>query len=176
VENPAGTVTRYDDGLAVIEHVRSLPYVDGNRIALYGGSFGGDLVLHLITKTKVRAAGVGAPAAFWFLGVDPTTGARRTPEYWQKLKFDQELARKNIAAIRCPLLIQVGSIDSLINLSRPIHDLMEEAGKPVRMEVYADSPHGFYFGRLNTYDRRAVLDSTVSALDSAVAFMKEHTR
>jgi dipeptidyl aminopeptidase/acylaminoacyl peptidase len=175
-ENPEGAVTRYDDGLAVIEHVRSLPYVDGNRISLYGGSFGGDLVLHLITRTKVRAAGVGAPAAFWFLGVDPETGARRTPEYWKNLKFDMELAKRRIAAIQCPLLIQVGSIDSLINLSRPIHDLMEETGKPVRMEIYADSPHGFYFGRLRTYGDRSVLDSTLGALNSAVAFMKEHTR
>jgi len=168
-------VTRYDDGVSVVDHVRELPYVDPDRIAVYGGSLGGDLVLHVIGRTKVQAAGVGAPAAFWFLGVDRAVGDRSQPDYWQKAKPNREQARKRIAAISCPLLIQVGGADGLVPLSRWVHDLMEEAGKPVRLEIYANSPHGFYFNPLRTPPPRPLLDSSVAALDSSVAFMKRHT-
>ena len=78
--------------------------------------------------------------------------------------------------VQCPLLIQVGSTDSLVHLGRHVHDLMEEAGEPVRLEIYADSPHGFYFGRLRVEQERKVLDSTLAALDSAVSFFKRHTQ
>lgn len=173
---PEGAVTRYDDGVAVVEYVRKLPYVDGQRIVLYGGSFGGDLVLHLAGRTKVRAAGVGAPAAFWFLGVNRAEREDRSPDYWKNLKIDSESARKNVAAIQCPLLIQVGATDSLIHLARKVHDLADEAGKNVRLEIYADSPHGFYFGPLRLTKSKPLLDSTLEALDSAVSFFKEHLR
>jgi hypothetical protein len=53
---------------------------------------------------------------------------------------------------------------------------MEEQGKPVRMEVYANSPHGFYFGPLRVPAPRPMLDTTLAALESAVKFMKERTR
>jgi len=172
---PEGVVTRYDDGISVIDYVRTLPYVDRDRIILYGGSFGGDLVLHLITRTKVHAAGVGAPGAFYFLGISRGVPGPAFTDYWQQAKPDLDKVGKNIAAMQCPLLIQVGSTDSLVSLARPIHDLMVAAGKPVRLEIYANSPHGFYFGRLSKSESRPVYDSTLGALDSAVAFMKQPT-
>ena len=53
---------------------------------------------------------------------------------------------------------------------------MEKAGKTVRMEIYANSPHGFYFGPLRVPPPRPMLDTTVKALDQSVAFMKMHTK
>jgi dipeptidyl aminopeptidase/acylaminoacyl peptidase len=37
---PATQVSYVDDGLAVVEHVRKLPFVDPNRITVYGVSLG----------------------------------------------------------------------------------------------------------------------------------------
>lgn len=174
--SPDGVATRLDDGLAVIEHVRQLPFIDPNRINLYGGSLGGGLVLQLITRTKVHAAGVGAPAAYEFLGISRAPRETKATDYWKNGNPNLELAKKNVAAIQCPLLIQVGSTDNLVSLARPLHDLMTQAGKPVRLEIYANSPHGFYFGRLRKDESRPVYDSTVAALDSAVAFMRQPVR
>ena len=66
---PADQTTYVDDGVAVVEYVRALSYVDGNRINVYGVSLGGNVALHVIGRTKVKAAVLGAPAPMGFLGV-----------------------------------------------------------------------------------------------------------
>ncbi len=50
VPSAGGSATAIDDGLAVIDFVRGLPYVDGARISLYGVSLGGNLVAYLVSK------------------------------------------------------------------------------------------------------------------------------
>ncbi len=50
-----------DDGIAVVDHVAGLPYVDKSRIDVYGVSLGGNLVLHLIARKPVHAAILGTP-------------------------------------------------------------------------------------------------------------------
>lgn len=47
VPSSGRNATAIDDGLAVIDFVRGLPYVDGSRVSLYGVSLGGNLVAHL---------------------------------------------------------------------------------------------------------------------------------
>ena len=47
-----GLVTSIDDGLAVIDYVKALPYVDPARINLYGVSLGGNLVMFLVSKAQ----------------------------------------------------------------------------------------------------------------------------
>ena len=64
-----GMVTSIDDGLAVIDYVKALPYVDPGRLSLYGVSLGGNLVMQLVSRVPVNSAIVGAPAAIWFLGM-----------------------------------------------------------------------------------------------------------
>src|SRR5450631_626199 len=64
-----GMVTSINDGLAVIDYIKALPYVDPDRINLYGVSLGGNLVMNLTSRVPVHAAIVGAPAVMWFLGI-----------------------------------------------------------------------------------------------------------
>ena len=73
----AGPATSIDDGLAIINHVKALKYVDGNRLSVYGVSLGGNLVMHLISRVPVHRAIVGAPAAMWFLGMQSAGEAWR---------------------------------------------------------------------------------------------------
>jgi dipeptidyl-peptidase 4 len=63
-----GMITSIDDGLAVIDYIKALPYVDPERINLYGATLGGNLVMNLVSRVPVHAAIVGAPAVMWFLG------------------------------------------------------------------------------------------------------------
>ena len=171
----AEEISYVDDGLAVVEYVRALPYVDGSRISVYGVSLGGNLVLHLIGRTKVHAAILGAPAPMSFLGATvPELPPGASPmDRWKNAKLDLELARKNIDPIQCPVLILVGTADGLIHINRPLHDLLEKAGKQVRMEVYENGYHDFCVGPQGQAGRKEpLLDATLDALEKSVEFLR----
>jgi dipeptidyl aminopeptidase/acylaminoacyl peptidase len=176
VPSTGANATAIDDGLAVIDHVKGLPYVDGSRISLYGVSLGGNLVAYLISKVPaIHAAVLGAPAPMWFLGVRmPTTGSR--PDF-SKAVPDPAVAEANIAPIRTPVLILVGTEDGLLPMARLLHDLLEKAGKPVRMDVYEHGYHDFVLGpqgqkRPDLPRGEVLLQGALDALELSVAFVK----
>jgi dipeptidyl-peptidase-4 len=174
----AGMITAIDDGLAVIDYVKSLPYVAPDRLHLYGVSLGGNLVMQLVSRVPVSSAIVGAPAAMWFLGAGmPAAG----PDRFKNVKADPEVARKNIVPIRTPILILVGTADSLLPVATILHDELTAAGKQVRMEVYENGYHDFCLGpqgqtRRDLPQGEALLDSALDALDKSVLFVKGKPR
>lgn len=173
---PNGQATSIDDGIAVVDHVKSLPYVDAKRVDLYGVSLGGNLVLNLISRLPdIHKAILGAPAAIWFLGVQLTaaSGADR----FKDVKADPEVARKNIEPIRTPILILVGTADPLLPLDMVLQDALTQAGKSVRMEIYEHGYHDFCLGpqgqkRPDLPHGEVLLDSALDALEKSVAFAK----
>jgi dienelactone hydrolase len=174
-----GTITSIDDGLAVIDYVKALPYVDSARINLYGVSLGGNLVMNLISRVPVHAAILGAPATIWFLGVtmppgNPTSG----PDRFKGAKLDPEIAQKNIEPIATPILILVGTADSLLPVSTLLHDALAAQQKAVRMEVYENGYHDFVLGpqgqkRNDLPQGEALFDSALDALEKSVRFAKD---
>lgn len=178
VPSTGAEATAIDDGLAVIEHVSKLPYVDGSRVSLYGVSLGGNLVLHLVSKAPtIRSAILGAPAPIWFLGMRlPKDGPGAAS--LDTLTPDGEVTARNIGPIQTPLLILVGTDDRLLTLDTTLHGLLAKAGKAVRMEVYEHGYHDFCLGpqghnRPDLKNGEALLDSTLDALEKSVAFIKE---
>lgn len=142
-----GVITAIDDGLAVIDHVKALPYVDPARINLYGVSLGGNLVMNLVSKVPVHSAILGAPATIWFLGITfPPGGPRAGADRFRDVKVDPEVAGRNIEPIRTPVLIQVGTDDSLLPVATLLHDALAARGKSVRMDVYEHGYHDFVLG------------------------------
>jgi dipeptidyl aminopeptidase/acylaminoacyl peptidase len=92
VPSTGANATAIDDGLAVIDSVKALPYVDPSRISLYGVSLGGNLVAYLVSRVPtIHAAVLGAPAPMWFLGVrcprpaaTPTSRRRPRTRPWPR--------------------------------------------------------------------------------------------
>jgi dipeptidyl-peptidase-4 len=176
VPSAGPSATAIDDGLAVIEHVRTLPYVDAARVSLYGVSLGGNLVAFLVSKVPaIHVAILGAPAPFWFLGVArPAPG---TPLDLTATKPDPEVAGPNIAPIRTPVLILVGTEDRLLPLATMLHDQLAQAGKTVRMDVYEHGYHDFVLGpqgqkRLDLPRGEVLLQGALDALELSVSFVK----
>jgi dipeptidyl-peptidase-4 len=172
-----GMITSIDDGLSVIDYVKALPYVDPNRLNLYGVSLGGNLVMDLVSRVPVNSAIVGAPAALWFLGISMTPGTPAGPDRFKDAKPDPEVSRQNIEPIRTPILILVGTADSLLPVTTMLHDALAAAGKSVRMEVYAHGYHDFCLGpqgqkRPDLPNGEALLDSALDALEKSVLFVK----
>jgi dipeptidyl aminopeptidase/acylaminoacyl peptidase len=176
VPSSGASATAIDDGLAVIDFVKALPYVDASRVSLYGVSLGGNLVAYLISKVpEVHAAVLGAPAPIWFLGVRMPAGGGR-PDF-SKAAPDPAVAEANIAPIRTPVLILVGTEDALQPMATTLHDLLEKAGKPVRMDVYEHGYHDFVLGpqgqkRPDLPRGEILLQGALDALELAVSFVK----
>jgi dienelactone hydrolase len=154
-----GEVSYADDGVAVVEHVRRLPYVDPERITLYGVSLGGDVVMHTAARTKVAGVILGAGAPFSFLGAS------------RDMTFDEAKAEANVAKIECPVLILVGTSDRLIEIDRALYERLRKAGKPARLEIYANGYHDFVMGPQGHEGRaEPLLDATLDALEVALKF------
>ena len=173
----AGMITSIDDGLSVIDYVKALPYVDPDRLSLYGVSLGGNLVMNLVSRVPVTSAIVGAPAAMWFLGISMAPGGPAGPDRFKNAKPDPEISRKNIEPIRTPILILVGTADGLLPVATMLHDALAAGGKQVRMEVYEHGYHDFCLGpqgqkRTDLPQGEALLDSALDALEKSVLFMK----
>jgi len=136
------------DVLALIEHVRTLPFVDKDRIGVYGVSLGGDVALHVAARIPVRALILGAPAARVFLGAERYASGEKLDDYSKEAgpAINKELAARNIAALQSPTLIFVGTKDSLLPLTRTLYEQLDAAGKPVTMHVYRNGYHDFPMG------------------------------
>jgi dipeptidyl aminopeptidase/acylaminoacyl peptidase len=175
VPSTGAYATAIDDGLAVIEHVKSLPYVDASRVSLYGVSLGGNLVAYLVSKVPaIHAAVLGAPAPFWFLGVKMPPGGR--PDV-SKAMPDPAAVAANVEPIRTPVLILVGTADGLLPLGTLLHDALAQAGKPVWMHVYEHGYHDFALGpqgqkRPDLPQGEVLLQGALDALELSVAFVK----
>ncbi len=175
VPSSSASATAIDDGLAVIDYVKGLPYVDGSRLSVYGVSLGGNLVLYLISRVHgLHAAILGAPAPIWFLGVTAPTGGR--PDL-STAKPDPAVATANIVPIRTPVLILVGGDDRLLAIDTTLHDLLAQAGKSVRMDVYEHGYHDFVLGpqgqsRPDLPRGEILLGGALEALDQSVQFLK----
>lgn len=176
VPSSGASATAIDDGLAVIEFVKKLPYVDAARVSLYGVSLGGNLVAFLISKVPtIHAAILGAPAPMWFLGVPLPAGGGR-PDL-SAAKPDPAVATANIAPVRTPVLILVGTADPLLPMATTLHDLLAQADKRVRMDVYEHGYHDFVLGpqghnRPDLPRGEFLLQGALDALELSLAFVK----
>jgi dipeptidyl aminopeptidase/acylaminoacyl peptidase len=172
-----GLTTAIDDGLAVIAHVRALPYVDSSRVSVYGVSLGGNLALFLASIIPdLHAVVVGAPAPMWFLGVQMPAGGGR-PDLGA-LQPDPAVAAANIAPIATPILLLVGTADPLLGIDRTLHEALASRGKSIRMEVYEHGYHDFVLGpqghrRPDLPQGEILLQGALDALDRTVQFVKQ---
>jgi len=180
MNTPSDTLTTaIDDGLAIIDHVEGLPYVDPDRVSLYGVSLGGNLVLYLASeRPRIHAAVLGAPAPFWFLGVARTRDGRRD---LSSIETDPAVIAANVPPIQTPLLVLVGTEDRLLPLTTRLHDVLDEAGKAVRMEVYEHGYHDFVLGPQG-HDRpdlpqggEILMEGTLDALERTLAFVEDRS-
>jgi dipeptidyl aminopeptidase/acylaminoacyl peptidase len=175
VPSTGNDATAIDDGLAVIDYVEKLPYVDTSRVSLYGVSLGGNLVSFLISKKPtIHAAVLGAPAPIWFLGMTRPEGGSRD---LSAMKMDPEVAAAHVAPIKTPVLILVGTEDRLEAMATTLHDELAKAGKSVRLDVYEHGYHDFVLGnqgqdRPDLKQGEILLQGALDALELTVSFVK----
>ena len=139
-----GTV-EVEDQLAGANYLKSLPFVDGGRIATYGWSYGGYMSLKMLEKTPgIYAAAVsGAPVTDWqlydthyterYLG-DPARDAK---------SYDISQAWRDTDKIRDPLLLIHGMSDDNVFLDNSLKAVarMQATNTPFEMMFYPGYTH-----------------------------------
>lgn len=167
------------DIVALRDHIASMPDMDATKIALYGGSYGGFMVLACMAfHPGFWAAGVDIVGIVNFVTFLENTAvyrrAQRETEYGS-LENDRELLEKispihSIEKIEAPLLLIHGANDPRVPLSEAEQVVvrLKEVGRYVELLVYPDEGHGIakLQNKLNVYPK------VVEFLDKALAQSK----
>ncbi len=181
----------YEDEIAVIEYVKTLPWADPDRIGLIGMSHGGEMVLKITSEYDGAAAAVASePAAHEFLAltpddtvfVDDDTELRNIEDMQMREvekvrgRIDEATARARSEPIETPILVMGREDDHLQGIFLASYQLLAEMDKPVTWVSYDHPLHGYIYplrGDDGTYD---VDDVQRDAIGTAIEFLDRHLR
>ncbi len=146
-----------DDQLAAVDHLAALPYVDGDRIAIWGWSYGGYVSAGAMFRGegKVAAAVAVAPVSDWrFYDTIYTERYMSTPQKnADGYKVGAPISYVNM--LEGPFLLVHGMSDDNVHPQNSMHlmDALQEAGKPFELMMYPNKAHSISGGttRLHLY-------------------------
>ncbi len=179
----------YEDEIAIIDHLKTLPWVDGDRVGLIGMSHGGEMVLKITSEYDGVAAAIASePASHEFLALTPDDTAfvneetqLRNIEGMQmsevdkvRARIDESVARSRCATIETPILVMGREEDHLQGIFRTSYDVLAEMGKPVTWVSYDHPLHGYVFPIRGADGEYEVNDVQHEAIATVIAFFDEH--
>jgi dipeptidyl aminopeptidase/acylaminoacyl peptidase len=137
-----------------VDYLKKSGYVDPEKIAVVGGSFGGFMVMTCITKAPELwkcAIDIFGPANL-------NTFVNSVPEHWRKAtddlignsETDKELLMERspinfIDSINCPLLVVQGKHDPRVVEAESVQivNKLKEKNKPYEYILLEDEGHGY---------------------------------
>lgn len=179
----------YEDAIAIIEHLKAVDGLDGDRVGMIGMSHGGEMVLKLTTEYHGLAAAVASePAAHEFLALIPDetahikkeTGLRDIEEMQMaevekvRARIDLQLAATRIASIRTPILVMGRDNDHLQGIFRVSYELLAEAGKASEWVSWDHPLHGYVYPITRPDGTLEIDEIQEQAIESVVGFFDRH--
>lgn len=179
----------YEDEIAIIEYLKTLPSIDPDRVGLIGMSHGGEMVLKITSEYHGAAVGVASePAAHEYLAlvpddtafVDPGTGLRNIEEMQMaetekvRARIQPEVAMPRIERISTPILVMGREGDHLQGIFRTTYELLKEAGKDVEWVSWDHSLHGYIFPELGDDGSYVVDDVQAAAIDGVISYLDRY--
>jgi len=132
-----------EDQIIGINHLKTLPYVDGNKIAVHGWSYGGFVTSSLLLRhPNVFTTGVaGGPVTDWkyyevMYGERYMDTPQENPEGYKKARVGEYL--KNLKG---KLLLIHGSIDDVVVPQHSMTLLQEAVKKEVQLDFFTYPMH-----------------------------------
>ena len=132
------------DQISAARYMQSLPYVDSNRIGIFGWSYGGYETLMSIShkNSPYKAAVAIAPVTDWrFYDTAYTERFMLTPQENED-GYEESSALNKVKNVNCPLLIMSGTADDNVHLS----NTMEYVSRLISEGKYCDM---FLFPNMN---------------------------
>ncbi len=179
----------YEDVISIVKYLKTVPFIDADRIGYVGMSHGGEMALKMAGEYQgIRAYVANEPAAHEFLRlrpdttahVDPKTGLlnvekmlMREPEK-VRARITEDVAKARIAPIKSPIFVQGRDRDELQGIFRVCYDLLHEAGKVTQWATYDHDEHGFIYVARNAqgvYQPDAIQKKVVT---DSIMFFREH--
>ena len=129
-----------------VRYLRSLPYVDGTRIGIWGSSYGGQMTLHAMFRDAgdFKAGFAGSPVSDWKL-YDTIYTERYLGQPAQRVEeYEESSPVKNAAGLQGKLLIAAGTGDDNVHFANTL-EVMDEliaSGKYAEVAVFPGRGHG----------------------------------
>jgi dipeptidyl-peptidase-4 len=152
-----------EDQLAGVEWLKSLPFVDGGRIGVFGWSYGGYMALMcLMQAPHAFAAGVaGAPVTDWRLYDTHYTERFMGTPAENAYGYLRSNVLTHAEKLNRPLLVIHGMADDnvLFTHSTALFKKLQDLGKPFEVMPYPGSKHGLLrHGDTGPHAYRAIVD------------------
>ena len=148
-----------DDQIAGANYLGNLPYIDKNRIAIWGWSFGGYTTLMAMSRGNgIFKAGVAiAPVTDWrYYDSVYTERFMRTPQE-NTYGYDVSSPLKLAKELRGKVLLMHGTGDDNVHYLNTLYysEALVEAGKIFDMQIYSNKEHSILGTktRINLYGR-----------------------
>jgi dipeptidyl-peptidase-4 len=154
-------VNEIDDQMKGVDYLKSLPYVDGNRLALHGWSFGGFMTTSvMLRKPDVFKVGVaGGPVTDWkFYEIMYGERYMDTPAENQK-GFDEASTLNYVNNLKGKLLLIHGTSDDVVVMQNNFALIKKfvDAGKQIDFFPYPMHKHNV-LGKDRVHLMQKVLD------------------
>ena len=181
----------YEDEIAIIEYVKTLPEVDAERVGLMGVSHAGEMILKITSEYGgARACVACEPASHEFLDLAPDDTAFVNEETKLRniegmmmeeagkvrARINEERALERMKSIQTPILIMGRDEDHLQGIFRATYDLMVEAGKDVEWVSYDHPVHGYIFPEREGDGEYAVDETQTAAIGMCIAYLDKHMK
>ncbi len=148
-----------EDQIASAKYLGSLPYVDKNRIGMFGWSFGGYMTSLAMTKgADVFKMGIAvAPVTNWrFYDSVYTERYMQTPQE-NESGYDGNSPINYVSLLKGHYLLIHGSADDNVHYQNTMRmvEALVQANKQFDLFIYPDKNHGIYGGntRLHLYNK-----------------------
>jgi len=157
----------YEDAISIVKFVKTLPYIDPDRVGFLGLSHGGEMLMKIASEYNGLRAGIACePASIDYLArrpqprdpnvpPPPETMKVNTEEMQRKAveelrgRIDLNVAMARINAVKMPIMVQGRDRDHHQDIFRLNYELLREAGKDVEWKSYDHDEHGFIFVKRN---------------------------
>ena len=137
----------YNDLMTIVDYVKTLPYIDENKVGLVGNSHGGGMILKAAADGMTVAAAIASePDASELLQADPDVWGEAT-EFRTKDSItpylNKEIAMERLRRIKMPILMMGREDDHNQGVFEVAYEWMVEAGADVKWITHNHPIHGY---------------------------------